>query len=345
MAVLLLLATAAASVLLLRNKAEDPDTKMLRQTVAELRGQLLVQQADGYVLSGERVAPWIRRGFVVIRRGYMEAAARLAMWADFDLRLFDAFCVCLIGDEYVEAEADEALILGCSPQQPQRSLQHVLLREWLLTLCMQLLDPRVQELSFRSDVRIERYALVTLQPTTSVGHGQAGGSGREPSAVFSRTSSDISRTISSRGARRQSTSTEQTTISRAYGATFGRTVSAAVVRKMDRADVHDLDEHDALGLSSSAAMRFFYFESKVLKLQIWREDGGELFLQLKERLQEFMDKLAKVWRQMTLLIHETEPMLTDACSIECHNSSQRDAGIHELCDELIGLKKLNSFDV
>jgi hypothetical protein len=78
-----LLAAAAFSVLLLRSKAEDPTARLLRQKVTELREQLEIQTRDDYVLSGERVAPWLRGGCVVIRRGYMEAAARLAMWAEF----------------------------------------------------------------------------------------------------------------------------------------------------------------------------------------------------------------------------------------------------------------------
>ena len=56
----------------------------------------------------------------------------------------------------------------------------------------------------------------------------------------------------------------------------------------------DLEEQDKLDLNSSTTKRFSYFSDKIAKLQIWKEDNGELFSLLKDRVQNFMDELAGV---------------------------------------------------
>jgi hypothetical protein len=79
---------------------------------------------------------------------------------------------------------------------------------------------------------------------------------------------------------------------------FGRAVSSAVVRKSQSQEFGtqaiDFDEKDKLDLSSSTSQRFEYFNTKLAKLQIWKDDNGQLFSRLKERAQTFMDELAEV---------------------------------------------------
>ncbi len=78
--------------------------------MAEVRERIGATRAKGFVLSSEP-PPSSRHGLrgrrslggaarvgmssVVLQRSQLEAAARLAMWEDFDPNLFDALCVCL----------------------------------------------------------------------------------------------------------------------------------------------------------------------------------------------------------------------------------------------------------
>jgi hypothetical protein len=209
------------------------------------------------------------------------------------VRLLDAFCVCLLGDEYVEAEANEAIAVNLRQHDQKRSPQYARLCQWLLALSVKLLDPRVQELSSKSDAKIERFAIRSIHPTTSSDHLERLGSNGQPAGSDALSHGSFS--LGGSGPKRQqSNPSALPRMLNNIGGTFGRTVSVAVQRKMSRADTQDLEEHDALGLSSSATMRFAFFEGKVLRLQIWQEDGGELFIRLKEQLQDFMDELAKV---------------------------------------------------
>ena len=276
-----------------RHRTEDADARLVRKTIEELRDQLHIKPADGYMITGERVAPWLKRGTVVIRKVYMEAAAKLAMWADFDVRLLDAFCVCLLGDEYVEAPASIGFSLAAASKVPERSVQQTRLREWLLALSMELLDPRIEELSSRSDAKIERYSWNSLQ-RKSVSKSRDEVAAREQLRVAAAAASPTSPSNHRDGSYGVRTSSAASATTGRLGSTFGRTISVAVVRKSSGAAAQDLEEHDALGLGSSTSKRFAYFQSKVLKLQIWREDAEELFWALKSRVQLFMDQLAQV---------------------------------------------------
>ncbi len=79
---------------------------------------------------------------------------------------------------------------------------------------------------------------------------------------------------------------------------FGRAVSDAIVRKSRPMGIGsraiDFEENDKLNLSSSTSQRFEDFNSKLAKLQIWKDDSGQLFLRLKEQVQAFTDELAEV---------------------------------------------------
>jgi hypothetical protein len=84
-----------------------------------LRERLRIRPVDGYLLSDERAPLWpLRADATRIARPAMDAAVRLALLRDFDVRQLDAFCAALQGAE-----------------------QQVRLRRWLLDLSLQILDP------------------------------------------------------------------------------------------------------------------------------------------------------------------------------------------------------------
>jgi hypothetical protein len=62
----------------------------------EIRQQLKISKKDGYYVGSERPSLWTGSGDVFfLRRNHLEAAARLALLQDFDVALFDAFCLSL----------------------------------------------------------------------------------------------------------------------------------------------------------------------------------------------------------------------------------------------------------
>ena len=83
----------------------------------------------------------------------MEAAARLAVWADIDIRMLDAFCVCLLGEDDVlhhepppAGNKDVSVLVSVDAPTMVGSLQKRNLREWLLALACELIDPRTKVL-------------------------------------------------------------------------------------------------------------------------------------------------------------------------------------------------------
>jgi hypothetical protein len=125
------------------SRTEDNSERLLRLMVADLRSALRITQTDGFYLSTERL-PGSGRALGLIRKAYMDAAALLGMWKDFDVQHFDAFCVSVQGVVFGDAEADTSLMSlarrsferqGCSSHSPDASNQRVLLREWMLEVC------------------------------------------------------------------------------------------------------------------------------------------------------------------------------------------------------------------
>ena len=85
-----------------RRRREPPEERQLKQAIAKLRIALCVTPADGFLLTSERsrglfaVFPTLKmKQPVFLQRSFVEAAARLSMFQEFDVQQFDAFCICL----------------------------------------------------------------------------------------------------------------------------------------------------------------------------------------------------------------------------------------------------------
>jgi hypothetical protein len=215
-------------------------------------------QADGFLMSGENLPLWSRiwtgyRPFGYLRSSHIEAAARLALWEDFDCKSFDALCVSLLGEEihFIDAsqrnlgDVDDAdSIRGAFPNAAQ---SHGLLCKWLLSISEELLDPRLGQDQENSQARPESVLRLDIQ-------GQLlGRQSRDSRSFLMRASSAFTWRA---GDSQQRTSAELTR-------------------------------------SSDLQKRFAYFVDKVRPLQIWRDDRGALFLELKGIVQRLMDGVAR----------------------------------------------------
>ena len=103
----------------------------LEAQFSQLRKQLHITLADGFMLSSERVSIWRWKSLVQIPRIHLETAARLAVLQDFDVEIFDAFCLLLD-------------VAGLS-QGAQHSKQHIAICTWLLDLSEGLIKPEIEE--------------------------------------------------------------------------------------------------------------------------------------------------------------------------------------------------------
>ena len=150
-----LLFLAMLGVLWQRGRRQDSqEQKLLNRTIVELRARLHIRREDHHLLSSERPSMWTRQkdagSYIIIQKNQMDAAARLALLQDFDLYLFDAFCLGL------ECEAR-----AVSPQSNYKSLrnfdhdlrteQYAALCEWLLDMCSMLVKPHCLMISTEPD--------------------------------------------------------------------------------------------------------------------------------------------------------------------------------------------------
>jgi hypothetical protein len=221
-------------------------------------------------MSGEHVPWWNRiraggRQLSYFRRSHLEAAARLALWEDFDCKSFDALCVSLLGEDSeahaVKAPQDR---LG-DPRDTDFALfshtaeSHGLLCTWLLSICEELLDPR----------------LGRAQPISRAGSDEARlalrreGSEHDSEEAAAQASLGLSRWPND----------QRSFLRRASTSFLWRAMEASVSPELAR--------------DSSLQKRFAYFVDKVRPLQVWRDDGGTLFLQLKGIAQRLMDGVAR----------------------------------------------------
>ncbi len=116
---------------------EQLDERQLKQAIAELRLRLRITSSDGYFLTSERSSvlmslrqQWQKRRSVVIQRSFVEAAARLSLFQDFDTHQFDAFCICLRC-----SRGDDGSVHGTEPPE------YYALCDWLLDICRTLIRP------------------------------------------------------------------------------------------------------------------------------------------------------------------------------------------------------------
>ena len=75
--------------------SKSEDELALKREAALLRARLRIRRQDGFLLSSERAPWWTTARFTVIQRTYLEAAAQLGLFRDFDVFQFDAFCLCV----------------------------------------------------------------------------------------------------------------------------------------------------------------------------------------------------------------------------------------------------------
>ena len=118
-------------VLIVWNREVQSDyEKRLAIEMAALRKRLKISRKDGFLLSSERAFWWDRiRGWTLIQKNYLEAAAQLGLMEDFDVHQFDAFCLCL------ECESlDKQGIPGLHTA-------YEALGDWLLDICKDLIKP------------------------------------------------------------------------------------------------------------------------------------------------------------------------------------------------------------
>jgi hypothetical protein len=133
-----LLLVGLITFVIFRRSSESPEERQLKTTIVELRTRLRITAADGFLLTSERSSGfsascqhWHRSPPVVIQRSFVESAARLSLFQDFDIHQFDAFCICLrcsrgIGDENAENSAPPEYYALC---------------DWLLDICRALVRP------------------------------------------------------------------------------------------------------------------------------------------------------------------------------------------------------------
>ena len=116
------------------DRHETADEQVLRLKVAEIRRQLKITKEDGYFLTSERPFWWQRsKEAIFLRRIHIEAAARLALGQEFDVPLFDAFCLSL---EDGKEDGKKGTLED----------RYLALAEWLLELGAELIRPDEEDL-------------------------------------------------------------------------------------------------------------------------------------------------------------------------------------------------------
>jgi hypothetical protein len=101
------------------------DDSDLMLKITEIRQRLSLMPKDGYYLPSEKQSFWSkRRDVTFLRLNHFEAAGRLALFCDYDLMHFDAFCFPL----YVEL-------------QDGNKKRYQALCEWILELSERLINP------------------------------------------------------------------------------------------------------------------------------------------------------------------------------------------------------------
>ncbi len=125
-----------------RRQHEPPEERLLKKATAKLRIELGITAADGFLLTSERsrgllavCSSWQRRQPVFLQRSFVEAAARLSMFQDFDIHQFDAFCICLRCSTGDNESAETCVTPAYSA-----------LCDWLLDISKTLIKPALSSL-------------------------------------------------------------------------------------------------------------------------------------------------------------------------------------------------------
>ncbi len=139
-ATLVVLLIIALYVFVFRRR-ESQEERQLRLAISALRVRLGITFAQGFPLSSEHSFSlnWLWRRQeqqVIVQHSYMEEAARLSLFLDFDIHKFDAFCLCLqcsgANTSMCDGDGDDFLPAA-----------YRALRSWLLDISQQLIQPTI----------------------------------------------------------------------------------------------------------------------------------------------------------------------------------------------------------
>jgi hypothetical protein len=112
------------------------DEIAFQRRVAEMRSKLLIEKKHGFILQNEKNLFFTNaKNIVFLNQIYVEAAARINMHEDFDLRSFDALCHCL------DFKAQIPISEHAAVRSKVTSLQYEALCTWLLQVSKDLIDP------------------------------------------------------------------------------------------------------------------------------------------------------------------------------------------------------------
>ena len=122
------------------------EERQLREGIVALRIRLGITLNDGFPLSSEHSLAlnwtWHRRKYhTIVQHSYMEAAARLSLFLDFDVHKFDAFCLCL--------QCSDANNYRMGDEVDDFPAAYRALCSWLLDLSQQLIRPSIPDVHMK----------------------------------------------------------------------------------------------------------------------------------------------------------------------------------------------------
>jgi hypothetical protein len=122
------------------------EERQLREEIAALRLRLGITLTQGFPLSSEHSLAlnwaWRRREqHTIVQHSYIEAAARLSLFLDFDIHKFDAFCLCLQCSGANNYRMGDAL--------DDYPAVYRALCTWLLDISQQLIRPTISAVNLK----------------------------------------------------------------------------------------------------------------------------------------------------------------------------------------------------
>ena len=128
---------------LANRRIESAEERQLRQSITALRNKLGITVSNGFSLTSEhnnlRTMMCLRQqqSVTVLQHSYVEAAARLSLFQDFEVYKLDAFCLCLQ--------------CSCPSDQLDSSPIYQALCNWFLELSLDLVRPSLPSADFREN--------------------------------------------------------------------------------------------------------------------------------------------------------------------------------------------------
>jgi len=261
----------------------DAEEESMRQSTDELREMLQMTKEHGYVLSTEANVAWGRRSpYVIIPKLQMEAAVRLMRLEDFDVDAFDALCVLVADNEY-HAQGRGAGAGGGggggreAPMQAHASVE--------LSLFPSL-----------AHVEVEAEAQAARNADASYAHAYRAADAHQEAAARDRMLTwDLRGHGVTHAASARVPSGGGDTAARCCG-----TRQLAALRWWLLQHTSAILAELSIGQLPAAykkhqmseAHLYRYFCCKILRVRIFRDNSCQLFHQLKEHVQVFMNQLA-----------------------------------------------------